>query len=207
VSPTPARRRPTIRPPEVVRSAVPPLAGVLLALALVSPALAHSELVSSDPPDKTVLAASPAVITLTFSEAMDPAKSSFRLVGPAGEVGTGMVADDPTRMTLDGLDLTPGGYEIQWTSAALDGDIVRGTLTFTVSEPAPAPPTPTPGPSEAAAPSAGSSIAPTAAPTPAPSAAPTDPASSSGDVVLPIVAALALVAVVGLAVLRRGRRA
>jgi methionine-rich copper-binding protein CopC len=196
-----------LRAPAVLRSIIPSFAGVLLVLALVGPVLAHSELVSSDPPDKAVLATPPTVITLTFSENLDPAKSSFKLVGPAGTVGAGAVGGDPTLMTLGNLDLAPGDYEIQWTSAALDGDILRGTLTFSVSEPTPAPATPTPGPSATILPSADSSVAPSVAPTPIPSAAPAEPASSSGDVVLPIVAALALVAVIGVTVLRRSRRA
>ena len=171
--------------------------------------LGHSELVSSDPADKAVLATPPATVTLTFSEDLDPGKSSFKLVGPAGTVGTGNVSADPVVMTLEGLALDPGDYEIQWTSAALDGDILRGTLTFTVSEATPSPEPPSTEPSATVEPSAGPSVAPTleATATPAPSAAPDEQSGTSGDVVLPIVIALVLVAAVGVYVLRRSRHA
>ena len=134
-------------------------------------------------------------------------------------------------MTLDGLTLAPGDYLIKWTSAsAEDGDIARGQLTFTVAEaPASVEPTAsassgpepsteptasaaagTPTPTDAAslAPTPVASAAPSpVAPTPAPSAAPTEPASSTSDVLLPIVVGLLLVAGIGAFVLRRSRGA
>ncbi len=193
------------------RALVASALALLILLIATGSALAHSELVSSDPADKAVLATSPTTITLTFSEDLDPGKSSFKLVGPAGTIGTGSVSADPVAMTLDGLALDPGDYEIQWTSAALDGDILRGTLTFTVSEasPTPSPEPPSAEPEATAAPSGEPSAVPTpeATATPAPSAAPVEPSDTSGDVVLPIVIALVLVAGVGAYVLRRSRRA
>ena len=182
--------------------------GLLILLIAAGSALAHSDLVSSDPADKAVLATPPTTITLTFSEDLDPGKSSFKLVGPAGTVGDGTVSADPVTMTLEGLALDPGDYEIQWTSAALDGDILRGTLTFTISEAAPTPETPSAAPSVAVEPSVAPSSEPTGATvTPAATPAPSEPADTSGDVVLPIVIALVLVAGVGAYVLRRSRRA
>jgi methionine-rich copper-binding protein CopC len=206
-----ARPRTTCRRPAGTGQAVASLVlAVLLLLAVAAPAMAHADLVSSDPADKATLATPPTSVTLTFSEDLDPARSSFRLSGPAGVIGTGAVSAVPTQLTLAGLDLAPGDYEIRWTSAALDGDILRGTLTFTVAEPTPAPATPTPEPRVTPAPTASPAEAPsgvaTPAPTPAPSAAP-QPASSTVDVLLPIVAALVIVAGVGLYVLRRSRRA
>ncbi len=184
----------------------------LLVLSAASAVLGHSDLVASDPADTAVLATPPTTVTLTFSEDLDPGKSSFRLVGPAGTVGTGSVSADPVVMTLDGLALAPGDYEIQWTSAALDGDILRGTLTFTVSQPAQASEAPSAEPSATVEPSVAASAEPSsdASSTPTPTssaAASSEPPPGSGDVVLPIVIALALVAVVGVYLLRRSRRA
>ena len=141
---------------------LPLLAGALLALAAVGPVLGHAELVSSDPADKAVLDTPPTVITLTFDEGV-VGKSSFKLIGPGGDtIGTGGPAKDgDVTMTLDGLALAPGAYTIEWTSVADDGDVERGTLTFTVNEPTPAPATPTPAPSQA-------STAPSAEPLPHP---------------------------------------
>lgn len=189
---------------------LPLLAGALLALAAVSPVLGHAELVSSDPANKAVLDTPPTVITLTFDEGV-VGKSSFKLIGPGGDtVGTGGPAKDgDDTMTLDGLALTPGAYTIEWTSVADDGDVERGTLTFTVNEPTPAPATPTPAPSQAStAPSAAPSPTPTATPVPSPAVDPEPVATTSGtDVLFPIIAALALIGVIGALLLRRNRAA
>lgn len=203
-------------------------AALLLALAITAPAMAHAELVSSDPQDNGVLATPPTVITLTFSEGLDQAKSQFKLVGPdGGTVGTGKAAKDGGQvMTLDGLALGPGAYTIKWTSAAQDGHLDRGTLSFAVSEPTPAPATPAPTPaptvaaSEAASapPSAASSQAPASAPAPGATAAvasptasaapdPTPAGGSGTDALIPIAVGLVLVAGVGAFLMRRSRRA
>ena len=186
-------------------------------------ALGHAELDTADPADGAVLDTAPTSITLTFTERLDPSKSSFRLLDAGGDnLGTGE-ATGPRRMTLDGLTLGPGEYLIKWTSASADdGDIERGQLTFTVAEAAPtAPSTPsltpnptekdsiTPPPPASATPAspAQTAAASSVAPTPAPSAAPTSPAASTGDVLLPIVVGLLLVGGIGAFVLRRSRGA
>lgn len=215
---TPAPRRTThLRASGGLRSLAATAAGCLLALALAGPVVAHADLVSSDPADRAVLATPPTTITLTFTEPLDAAKSSFKLIGPGGTIGTGKVAGDPAGMMLDGLALDPGSYQVQWTSAGPDGHLERGTLAFTVSEPTPPPATPsrTPALADASAgASAGAAAAPAASPSapvsasPAPGADPGSPTSSSGgDVLLPIVVALLVVAGAGILVLRRSRQA
>jgi copper resistance protein C len=203
----------------------------ILTVTTVTPVLAHAELVKSSPEaDSTVTEVQ--AITLTFSEALDDSKSSFKLIGPDGTaIGTAGVVSRKTMMMSD-VSIGPGTYTVKWTSAATDGHIERGKFTFTVAAAAatPAPATApaatdtpvtteapaatdgpaateAPVPTEAAAQAAGTE-APGAAAAVA-SSAPTDaPASSSGtDVLIPIVAGLAIVAVVGVLVLRRSRQA
>lgn len=168
-------------------------AGLLLSVAVAGPALAHAELVSSDPADKAVLPASTITITLTFSEDLDASKSSFKLLGPGGEIGTGKVGGVTTQMLLPGVSLAAGDYTVQWTSVATDQDLLRGTLKFTVSG------------STATATATVPSVAPTTVPSPSTSPDAVQPAS--GDVLLPIVAALVLVAGAAFYLVRRGRRA
>ncbi len=186
-----------------------------MALSLATPALAHADLVSADPADGAVLATPPTTVTLTFSEGLDATRSSFKLSGPEGSLaGTGTASGDgATTMTLDGLDLAPGAYTVKWTSASLDNHLLRGTFAFTVSPPAStaataetsAPATDAPRPS--ATPLAASPAATAAAASPEASAPPLEPAASAGDgdVVVPILVALVLVALVGAYVLRRSR--
>ncbi len=206
------------------RSVTSVVAALLLVLAFAAPALAHAELKSSDPEDKAVLAAPPSAVTLTFTEGLDQAKSSFKLNGPSGTVGTGK----PTRqggkvMTLEGLTLAPGAYSIQWTAGAADGHVERGKLSFSVSEPTPAPATPSPTLAPAPTPTEASSSAPTQAPAsavpaseaPSPTAAagpadgsdPTPTSGSGTDILIPIVVGLALVAGLGAILLSRSRKA
>lgn len=193
--------------------ALPFLVGALLAILAVAPVSAHAELEVSDPADGATLTTPPTQVVLGFSEELAD-KSKFKLLGPDGAtVANGTVGQDATTLSATGLSLGPGLYTVEWTSVAPDGDVLRGKLTFTVAEPTPPPATPTPAPTAApteaasVAPSEAPSVAVTPAPTPAPSAD-TTPASSSGtDVLIPIVAGLALVAVVGAIFLRRNRGA
>ena len=170
--------------------------GLVLTLSVAAPAFAHAELVSSSPADRSVLQVPPTSITLTFSEGLDAAKSSFKLLGGSATIGTGKAdADGATVMSLEGLALAPGAYEVQWTSAATDGHIDRGTLTFTVATAASS------GPAASSAPV--SAVA-TAAPSDA-GAAPA--AASSADVLIPIAVVLVAVAGLGAYLMRRSRRA
>jgi hypothetical protein len=137
---------------------------------------------------------------------------------PAGEelAEGGLDPDDPARLLIaDVPDLAPGEYEVRWTVATDDGHVERDTWSFTVvAAPTPSP-SPTPAPTASAAPTAEPSVAatptpsPTASPAPSASAGPDEePAASTTDVILPIVAVLAIVVVgVGIVLSRRNRAA
>lgn len=208
----------------LARRAFAVLPGLLLALAITAPVFAHVDLVTSSPKDKAVLETPPTKVTLTFSEGLDAGKSSFRLISAGTGVGIGKADDGGGKtMTLDGLALTPGAYEIMWTAAATDGHIARGTLTFTVAEQTPALATPEPSsatPEPTAEPSTSPAIASASAPTPptggpttsdAATPAPGDDAAlaaaSTTDVLMPIIVGLIVVAGIGALVLRRSRGA
>jgi methionine-rich copper-binding protein CopC len=196
------------------------IASLLLAALLPGIALGHVSLVSSDPRDGATLDVAPDQVRVSFSEPLVAGKSSFKLVGPGGTVGTGHPdGTNPAALVLDTPGLAPGAYEVQWTAAGGDGHLERGTLEFTVLEPTP-PPTPSPTPSPEAtpteAPSAPATPIPTATPaaTPpvsaGPSAGPGDDgqdAASGGDLVLPIAVSLVLVVGLGGLLLRRSRAA
>jgi methionine-rich copper-binding protein CopC len=168
-------------------------------------ALAHAELESASPPDGAVLGSPPSEIVLTFTEALDAVKSHMELIGPDGtQVAAGVVdpANDKS-MQIDPPELAPGAYEIRSTAfAAHDGALKREVLTFTINAPSPTPTaTPTSDPSASANPSPSPSASPSASPTPAPSAG--GPTSASGaDVLLPILAALIVIGLLGVMLLR-----
>ncbi len=203
-------------PVRALRLAVAVGLGVLLVLPGV--VVAHAALDVPEPADGAILEGSPPVIKGTFTQDMDPETSSLDLRNAAGDVlaDGGVAADDPRRMVIEGVpELAPGEYEVRWTTLSTeDGELERGTWSFTVSAAATAVPTlpqaPTALPSVAPTtartsdPTPPSSPATSDMPTPIPSSGGAE--SASGDVLLPIVAALALVLVAaGLLVTRRGR--
>jgi methionine-rich copper-binding protein CopC len=189
------------------------LVALVAILILPTAVAAHAELQTATPKDGATVTGSPPAISGTYSEAMTKSGSSLVLLGPDGkQVATGGV--DPAnnkRMAIDPVpDLVPGTYTVKSTTkSAADGDVDRKEWSFTVV-PAPTPtPTPTLAPSASAAPSVTAppaSASRTANASPAPSAAVDGTSSGGGDVVLPIIAALAIVAVGGALLLgRRGR--
>jgi methionine-rich copper-binding protein CopC len=198
------------------------LAAIVIPLLVPAAALAHAELETSTPAAGSTVPAPVTEVELRFTEGLDAGRSRFVLEGPAGELGTGRANRDGGRvMRLSGLSLEPGAYTVKVTIASADGhEIERETFPFTVEEAPPSAP-PSAAPSDVPASEAPSAEPSPGAPSPAPGGAgpspvepsptaATDPApaaDSGGDVLLPIVAALVIVAVVGAWVLRRGRAA
>jgi methionine-rich copper-binding protein CopC len=200
-------------PRRLGRRAVAVALFVLLVASTPPAVLGHAELATVSPADTSTVQGSPDEIVMTFTQNLDPAKSSIRLVDAVGKViveGSTVAAGRPRELDLVvPVPLAPGVYTIRWTSFSTeDGEQARGTTTFTVAA-APTPsPTPLPTPS-AAAPSVSPSVAPSLAPTvaPSPSPPPTAPAASTGDALVPIVFALLVLAGLGLWLLRGRSRA
>jgi methionine-rich copper-binding protein CopC len=109
--------------------------GAVLALGLPAVALAHAELVTSDPADGATITL-PYTLTATFNEEIDPVASTLFVENAAGEqVATGTVdPDDHTRMSADLMNLPAGDYEVRWTVVTPNDQAVeRGTFSFSVS--------------------------------------------------------------------------
>ena len=186
-------------------------------LLLSTPAVtaAHAELETTAPASGAKVVGTPAELSATFSEAL-ATESTLSIRDAAGErlaVG-GLDPADPRRLVIAPVpELAPGAYELRWSAFSDDGHLEKGTWTFEVEAP---PATPTSAPTPVA--TVSGSDTPTAAPTPSatadatpsPSATPDGgaPTSGSGDVILPIIVALAIVAIGGVLLLgRRGRGA
>lgn len=181
--------------------------GVLLVLTLLTPTAvsAHAALDIATPPDGATVEGSPPEVAGTYTQDLVADGSSLQLRDATGAViATGGVDPaDVRRLVIADLPaLAPGGYEVRSTTlSAEDGEVDRATWTFTVVA-APTPvPTSTPAPT--VEPSTASSVEPTAAPSA--TAAPM-PTGSDSDVVVPIIAGLALVLIAAVVLLnRRGR--
>jgi methionine-rich copper-binding protein CopC len=177
-------------------------------------ALGHAELDTIIPADKTtVLGEPPSEIVATFTQHLDPAKSSLRLVDSGNAVIAEGSTVDTDRLTMRlsvPATLAPGVYTVRWTSFSTDdGESDRGTTTFTLTAPTPPPSVaPTAAPSVAVTPSASPSALPSVAPAPSPSPPPTAPVASTADALIPIVVVVLALLGLGLWLLRgRARRA
>jgi len=209
--------RPLGRARRALRTIHPFVALTVVVATFAAPgiALGHAELDSITPADKSTVAAPPTSIVAVFTEQLDPAKSSLTLVDASGKVVAQGGTVDPNQtltLKLDPATITPGSYTVRWISASdEDGDIARGTTTFTVAAP---PPSPSPTPAQSQGASVGASESPSpvpsvaASPSPSASPAPTTPTSSTTDAIIPIVVALIVLAAIGAWLLRgRGRAA
>ena len=182
-------------------------------IALPSVVAAHAEFERSTPEDGETVQGSPNVIRAFFTEELADGSEMALLDGSGTTVATGTIdSADPTRMRIDPPDLETGDYEVQWKAFADDGHLETGTFTFTVSAPVTPPPSLSPAssspvsepPAESAAPSVSVPI------TPSPTEGePTPPANAAGtsDVLLPIVAAVVIVGIIGGYLLMRRRPA
>ena len=110
--------------------------GMAAVLLSAGQAAAHAKLVSSNPAPNAVVAA-PKAITLTFSEKVAPAFSSFDLI----MVEHNMKIPVKTVVSKDGKTITgtpqgafmKGSYKINWHVASGDGHRMTGEVTFKVN--------------------------------------------------------------------------
>jgi copper transport protein len=120
------------------------LVSVALALLIPSVALAHANLLSSDPADGSSLDHAPTAITLRFSERPDLGLSAVEVLDSAGgKVPTGPiqpVAGDPTSLRVSFPSaVSDGVYTVTWRAvSAVDGHFTTGTITFGIGTTPPA---------------------------------------------------------------------
>ena len=179
------------------------LCASMLWLVLVGTVAAHSELVSSKPAAGASVPSAPGLsVVLSFSEALKNG-SKADVAGPGGSVvGTATIdPNDNTKLSWTATAaLPPGSYTIRWTSIAMDTDVLRGTIPFTVTEPpASVEPSASPTPAPSTTPTPTAALSPTATPNP------TDASPTGAIVLLPVLAALVAIAILGLVLLRNRR--
>jgi len=84
--------------------------------------------------DSTV--ASPATISVTFTEPLEAKFSSLNVTDEQGKqfntAASVAASNDPKTLTLALPTLQPGGYLVHWVSVAADGHRMEGEYKFTV---------------------------------------------------------------------------
>ena len=117
------------------------LAALLLALcvqtALLSVALAHAELVRSDPADNSAMVKAPDTVRLWFSEPVAPGFTGARILNehdrPVPGVLVHIDASDPTLLVLKLPALPDGVYTVAFTAlSAADGHTTQGHIAFKI---------------------------------------------------------------------------
>lgn len=102
----------------------------MLALSAL-PAYAHARLTASTPADKAS-GKTPAMIKLSFSEALEPAFSGAELADAKGTAIPVSNSVGGTTITLLPPKLRPGAYTVTWHSVGHDTHRVTGKFAFTV---------------------------------------------------------------------------
>jgi copper transport protein len=131
-------------------AAVALLAGLAATLFASGAVLGHAELISSSPAANASLLASPATVTMTFSEPIDPATASVQLLDAhqraVSGVGAVRVDGSGTVASVDVPALAPGVYTVSYrVTSATDGHVSAGIWAFLV-DPTGAQPPPATGP-------------------------------------------------------------
>jgi copper transport protein len=119
---------------------------IALLLGVRSVGFAHATLLRAEPAAGSHLAASPSLVRLVFSEAMEPALAQLLLVGADGQTTKLASSGDPhdvNAIIAPVSALAGGAYRLRWRVVSADGHPVEGSYTFTVGAAAvAAPPVP-----------------------------------------------------------------
>jgi copper resistance protein C len=112
------------------------LVGLVL-LASAGPAVAHNELIGSDPADGAAVATSPAQVRLIFDLPLKPGFSTVTVTGPhSSQWQAGSPAEAGAVVSAPVRALGPAGqYTIAYQVLSADGHPVRGAVRFTLTTP------------------------------------------------------------------------
>ena len=102
------------------------------ALAQAGAAMAHATRIATDPADGAELAKSPATVSATFNETMQPQFAAMTVVGPDGNLwSTGDPRVEGAVVSVDVRALGPAGtYTVNYRATSADGHVVTGSWSF-----------------------------------------------------------------------------
>lgn len=111
----------------------------IIAVSAVATASAHADLASSDPAAGSVVAASPATVTLTFIEEIQRTAGSYSIdvknaSGQSVTAGAATVSSDSMSLSIALKPLLPSGtYTVVWSNTATDGHpLTDETFSFSI---------------------------------------------------------------------------
>jgi methionine-rich copper-binding protein CopC len=115
-----------------------PVAAIVVAwgIALFAPrvALAHAELVSSQPEVNSTVSGPEVAVLLKYSSRIDLEHSALTLLDPGGKVDKIAIESEPSPglLTAKLTGLVKGAYVLRWQVLSIDGHVTRGKIPFQV---------------------------------------------------------------------------
>ncbi len=120
-----------------MRSSITLVMALTFLLAGAALAEAHAFLERADPRVGSTVHASPTQVRLWFTEQLEPAFSSVRVVNAAGQqVDKGDAKVDPSapkQLQVSVSSLPPGTYKVIWRVLSVDTHVTEGDFTFRVA--------------------------------------------------------------------------
>jgi copper resistance protein C len=99
-------------------------------------AAGHAVLLRAEPRVESRLKRPPDDVTLYFSERLEPAYSTVRVVNERGEQvdrrDSRVDRADPTLLRATLPPLPPGTYRVLWRVLSIDADVTEGAFTFRI---------------------------------------------------------------------------
>src|SRR3954452_19554312 len=106
------------------------IASILLALVAGSAAHAHAFLDHAEPPVGSTVHTAPTHVEVWFSEDLEPAFSTLRVVDAAGKqvdkMDKSAPGGDKSRMSVSLKALPAGKYRVLWRALSVDGHVTKG---------------------------------------------------------------------------------
>ncbi|ANZ42014.1 hypothetical protein BBK82_44875 [Lentzea guizhouensis] len=124
----------------MIRYLIALVLALLAATSGVVPASAHAELKSSNPATGAMLDVAPKQVELVFSAAVSlPEGEAVVVTGPDGAkwpVTQAAAVGSTITAAVDPAAAKSGAHTLAWAALSDDGDVVRGTINFTLNVPA-----------------------------------------------------------------------
>jgi methionine-rich copper-binding protein CopC len=112
------------------------LVAAVLVIAAAPPAPAHAFLDHASPAVGSSVPASPPIVTLWFTQDLEPAFSNVTVTDEAGQrvdLGNAYISPDSPAQLQIGLKRLPSGtYTVSWHVVSVDTHPTEGTFTFEV---------------------------------------------------------------------------
>jgi len=112
------------------------MAALVAVLGIVAAAHAHSVLDSVTPAAGSTVHGSPQEVKITFSQPIEHAFSSVRVLDKAGkrvDKKNEKAPADPKVLAVPLAPLAPGSYRVIWRALAKDGHVTKGEFSFSVA--------------------------------------------------------------------------